>query len=553
MSRRFDPYIQMERQRAAAARRAVAEARAQEASRKHLERMERMDHVARRLTETEHETTGITEQVTSITELLGSALAISWPLDFTSLQRSPELPVFDPQGQDRSLESPRLDSFLPLPLSFLAKLVPGAQTRHAAAVAQATADFAAKQAERDERERQRQTRLAELRAEHEAECSRLLAESDSLNKDIAAFESAYGAGEPQAVVHYCSIVLERDPLPDRFPHESRIAMVSESKQLVVERQVPGLEAVPTIAAFRFVKSRDTIETTDRPVAQIRILYAGLVAQMALRTLHGLFASDRANAIASVVVNLVVETIDPSTGRPIRPCLLTVRADKQNFLNIDLSKVEPLACLRGLGAQVSSSPHELHPVRPLVDFNMVDHRFIATPDVLALLDQRPNLADLTPSEFEGLITNLFSKMGLETRLTQASRDGGVDCVAWDMRPVVGGKVIVQAKRYKHTVGVSAVRDLYGTVMNEGAAKGILVTTSGYGKSAYDFATNKPLELLTGSNLLYLLEEHTGVKAKIDFPEEWIDPVADGGQEPPAIPESNTPISIEEVRRGRSSSG
>lgn len=64
------------------------------------------------------------------------------------------------------------------------------------------------------------------------------------------------------------------------------------------------------------------------------------------------------------------------------------------------------------------------------------------------------------------------MGLETRLTQASRDGGVDCVAWDMRPIVGGKVIVQAKRYKN-VGVSAARDLYGTVMNEGAAKGILV--------------------------------------------------------------------------------
>ena len=76
----------------------------------------------------------------------------------------------------------------------------------------------------------------------------------------------------------------------------------------------------------------------------------------------------------------------------------------------------------------------------------------------------------------------SDADVETKLTQASRDGGVDCVAWDMRPVVGGKVIVQAKRYKHTVGVSAVRDLYGTVMNEGAAKGILVTTSGYGKSA-----------------------------------------------------------------------
>jgi restriction system protein len=68
-------------------------------------------------------------------------------------------------------------------------------------------------------------------------------------------------------------------------------------------------------------------------------------------------------------------------------------------------------------------------------------------------------------------------------------------------------------------------LYGTVHNEGAAKGILVTTSGYGKSAYEFAQNKPLELITASNLLFLLEEHTGLTAKIDFPETWVDPMPD----------------------------
>ena len=56
--------------------------------------------------------------------------------------------------------------------------------------------------------------------------------------------------------------------------------------------------------------------------------------------------------------------------------------------------------------------------------MVDPRFIEETDVLSGLDQRPNLMDLTPSEFESLISNLFQKMGLETRLTQASRDGGL---------------------------------------------------------------------------------------------------------------------------------
>jgi restriction system protein len=99
------------------------------------------------------------------------------------------------------------------------------------------------------------------------------------------------------------------------------------------------------------------------------------------------------------------------------------------------------------------------------------------------------------------------------------------VAFDPRPVLGGKVVVQAKRYKNTVGVSAVRDLFGTMHNEGASKGILVTTSGFGKAAYTFANEKPIELITGSNLLYLLHEHAGVDAKIEMPDDWADPVLD----------------------------
>jgi len=70
------------------------------------------------------------------------------------------------------------------------------------------------------------------------------------------------------------------------------------------------------------------------------------------------------------------------------------------------------------------PLKLLSVRPVVEFNMVDPRFVPSSDVLSSLDTRPNLMKLTPQEFENLITNLFEKMGLETRLTQASRDGGV---------------------------------------------------------------------------------------------------------------------------------
>jgi len=96
-----------------------------------------------------------------------------------------------------------------------------------------------------------------------------------------------------------------------------------------------------------------------------------------------------------------------------------------------------------------------------------------------------------------------------------------------RAIFGGKVVIQAKRYKNTVPVSAVRDLFGTVHNEGASKGILVTTSGFGKASFEFAKDKPLELLSGTNLLYLLQEHGGVEAKIEPPEHWVEPKPDTG--------------------------
>ena len=44
---------------------------------------------------------------------------------------------------------------------------------------------------------------------------------------------------------------------------------------------------------------------------------------------------------------------------------------------------------------------------------------------------------------------------------------------------------------------------------------------YGRAAFDFAKGKPLELLDGSNLLYLLNEHAKVDARIITPDDWID--------------------------------
>ena len=123
------------------------------------------------------------------------------------------------------------------------------------------------------------------------------------------------------------------------------------------------------------------------------------------------------------------------------------------------------------------------------------------------------------EFEHFVRELFEKefesRGGEVKVTQSSSDGGVDAIAFDPDPITGGKIVIQAKRYTKTVGVAAVRDLYGTTLSEGASRGILVTTADYGPDAHKFCVDKPITLLNGANLLHLLEMH-GIKATIDLP-------------------------------------
>jgi restriction system protein len=488
--------------------------------RAHDEKEQKRLYVEQRTHEAEQMTRETTERVDELERILKASLSNDPSFDIETLKQQPSPIPFEPGDLAVPIEPP-IHEPLP-PLSALQRLLPGARTKHAQAAAEAETRYAQELAQAVRAEHDRQRALAGAERDHEARVRTETKRVRVQNDEVDAFAVGYAARDTDAVVTYSSMVLSASGYPDGFPQQHKVAYVPESRQLVVEMDLPTFEVVPDVVEYRYVKAKDEITAKARPATQCRALYSNLVAQLTLRSVYELLRADRAGCVESIVFNGHVDTIDPRTGQPTHPCLITLRATRDLFETLDLARVEPGACLRGLNASVSRNPAELVPVRPVLEFSMVDPRFVQEADVLSSIDQRQNLMELTPGEFEALITNLFEKMGLETRLTQASRDGGVDCVAYDPRPIFGGKVVIQAKRYKNTVGVSAVRDLFGTMQNEGASKGILVTTSGYGKASFEFAQNKPLELLSGGNLLYLLEEHTGVTAKIEPPEDWTQP-------------------------------
>jgi restriction system protein len=342
------------------------------------------------------------------------------------------------------------------------------------------------------------------------------------NAQVLAKKKAYIEGDPQAIAEFCERVLSSSKYPDKFPNEWNLDYQATTTTLVVDYFLPSPEDLPTLKEVKYVASKDESIEAHLLLPAINKMYDQLLYQITLRTIHELYKNNKpvagANFIESIVFNGWVRSIDKGTGKQVTACVLSVQAGREEFQDIDLRLVDPKECFRTLKGVGSSKLHGLSPIAPILTLNKEDKRFISSYSVVGDVDQSTNLAAMDWEDFEHLIRELFeqefSKNGGEVKITQASRDGGVDAVAFDPDPIRGGKIVIQAKRYTNVVGVSAVRDLYGTVMNEGATKGILVTTADYGPDSYAFAKGKPLTLLTGANLLHLLAQY-GHKATIDL--------------------------------------
>src|SRR5260370_25422863 len=280
-------------------------------------------------------------------------------------------------------------------------------------------------------------------------------------------------------------------------------------------QLPNLIEVPRVSGYKYVATRKDIDTIEMKQKELEALYDSIIYQMALLTIHRVFREAYISHLRSIVLNGWVTGIDRSTGNNFTSCILSVQAAREIFQAINLERVDPKECIRSLKGLVAGPLAQLAPVRPILELDTFDKRFVESREVLAGLNSMDNLATMDWADFEHLVRELFAKIfGTEVRVTQASRDGGVDAIAFDPDPIRGGKFVIQAKRYNNIVPVSAVRDLYGTMIIEGAVKGLLVTTSHYGRDSREFAKDKPIALLDGQNLVHLLQQH-GYRFHVDL--------------------------------------
>ena len=415
-----------------------------------------------------------------------------------------------PQELVTDLPAPQVSDFMPEPLTGLGALTPGRKRAYAEAVADGKAAYEQATAAHAQAERDRKERLARARSDHELSMRREQERVRRQHADIDQMARDFAGGKRKAVADYFRGVLAVQRYPSGFPTGVKVAYLPSDRELRIDIGLPLMTAIPELESAEYLVTKKELKYKKLAPAARNKLYQQVVAQMALRTLRCVFAADWEGLVDEAACNGYVDTTDTATGQDAHWCLVSVQVPRAEFGRLDPARVDPLDCLAYLHAKISKTPEKYHPVQPIIEYPWDDLHYAEELDAAAGLDSVQNLLDLDGFEFEQLLVRLCQEIPEfdEVRRTRSRADGGIDLVAVNKTPFVGGRVAIQAKRNAphRKVDIAAVREIIGSISQREFTKGIIITTSGFTSAARQEAERLGVELYDGEHLLWLLRHH-----------------------------------------------
>jgi restriction system protein len=147
---------------------------------------------------------------------------------------------------------------------------------------------------------------------------------------VDAFERDFLERDPEVVAKFCTLVLDFSVYPEGFAHRTRALYRPDPREVAVEYELPPQSVVPAERDYKYVATRDEIDTLTRPEKEIKDRYARLIAQVAIRTIHEVLISVPPEVASVVTFYGHVSTTDMATGQPIRPCLISASAERVAF-------------------------------------------------------------------------------------------------------------------------------------------------------------------------------------------------------------------------------
>lgn len=176
-------------------------------------------------------------------------------------------------------------------------------------------------------------------------------EAKTYNQELLEFKKAFEAGDEEAVIEYVTKVLNDSEYLPEIVRDFEINYNKDSKSLLIDYVLPSPNDVPNIKELKFVKSAKEIRDVPFKKGEFESFYDGIISQIVLRTLHEVFESVYTDAINMIIFNGMTSAIDKATGQAVEPYILSVLTYRGQFEAINLSKVDPIACLGALEAKM----------------------------------------------------------------------------------------------------------------------------------------------------------------------------------------------------------
>jgi restriction system protein len=204
-------------------------------------------------------------------------------------------------------------------------------------------------------------RVDALRSERERyaqECAAHESEVAERNRRLDELIANLGYGTADAIQEYVSIVLSNSVYPEHFQVAHEFEFDPLTAELHLRVLVPGPDEIPKIKSYKYSKASDQITSTSLSQKECRDRYAGAIHQVALRSFHEVFESDRRGLIKTISLEVSTNAIDPATGQRTYVPFVIAAAERASFFAFDLSAVVPARTLERLGAAVSKNPYGL---------------------------------------------------------------------------------------------------------------------------------------------------------------------------------------------------
>ena len=147
------------------------------------------------------------------------------------------------------------------------------------------------------------------------------------------------------------------------------------------------------------------------VAARRRSFNSTAYQICLRTIHELFEADTIDALKTIVFNGLVTHMD-ATGKSDTTTILSVSANKDSFLKMNLSGVDPKSTFENLEGVAADDPMELSPVSPVAAVEASDKRFLEGGGVMKLTTGSVNVAAFVSDSGQTRILPFASPSGAD---------------------------------------------------------------------------------------------------------------------------------------------